>query len=104
MTTKSKTAEKAPEKAAEKTVAVKLPSVGQIVSYRVPDAVADDANALRSTVAQSHCGAKIKAGDVFPMIVTKVNEKTFNGQVLLDGNDSHWVKGAAFGDSEGDCF
>lgn len=99
MPTKAKTT-----KPAEKLVTKAMPTVGQIVNYRASKEDADTANGRRSTVAQSHCGGHMKAGDVLPLMVTKINEKTFNGQLFLDGNDSHWVKGTTFGEAEGECF
>ena len=42
--------------------------------------------------AQAHIGNEVKAGDIFPMIVTKVWSPGYvNGQVFLDGNDCFWA-------------
>ena len=42
--------------------------------------------------AQAHIGNAAHAGDVYPLIVTRVwDHYLVNGQVLLDGNDALWV-------------
>ena len=45
--------------------------------------------------AQAHVGATIVEGDVFPLVVVRVDSglNTVNGQVLLDGNDVLYVVG-----------
>lgn len=51
--------------------------------------------------AQAHIGNTAAAGDVFPMLVTKVwSAGCVNGQVFLDGNDVLWAMSATEG-SEG---
>lgn len=42
--------------------------------------------------AQAHIGNLVEAGQVYPMIVTRVwSPDCVNGQVLLDGNDCYWA-------------
>lgn len=42
--------------------------------------------------AQAHIGNEVAAGDIFPMMVTRVWSPGYvNGQVLLDGNDCLWA-------------
>jgi hypothetical protein len=42
--------------------------------------------------AQAHIGNEVKAGEQFPMLVTKVWSPGYvNGQVFLDGNDCFWA-------------
>jgi hypothetical protein len=42
--------------------------------------------------AQAHIGNEVKAGEQFPMLVTKVwSPGCVNGQVFLDGNDCFWA-------------
>jgi hypothetical protein len=52
--------------------------------------------------AQVHVGNTAEVGQSFPMIVTRVwgtNQfSAFNGQVMLDGNDTLWVTSAHMGD------
>lgn len=51
--------------------------------------------------AQAHVGNQVNAGDVFPLIVTRVwdaDAGTVNGQVLLDGSDTLWVTSVTPGD------
>jgi len=42
-----------------------------------------------------HVGHLVKAGDVYPLLITRVwGDKpgcAVNGQVFLDGNDTYWV-------------
>lgn len=42
--------------------------------------------------SQAHIGNKVQAGELYPMIVTRVWAPGYvNGQVLLDGNDCLWA-------------
>ena len=48
--------------------------------------------------AQAHIGNSVKAGDQFPMLVTRVwSPSCVNGQVFLDGNDCFWATSATEG-------
>jgi hypothetical protein len=79
------------------------PTIGRILHYRLTpkDAAAvnkrrDDwvnsSQAALETGAQAHWGNPVRAGEYYPVIVTKVwNPEMFNGQVLLDGTDTLWV-------------
>ena len=80
-----------------------LPKLGAVVIYRVTQAEANAVNELRTTAAHRHAGNKVHGGDELPLIVTKVHEKSFNGQLLLDGNDTCWVKSTTIGTDEGQC-
>lgn len=56
--------------------------------------------------AQAHVGIEVQAGDVFPMVITRVTPDEpalplVNGQVLLDGNDTYWVTAAVEGSEPG---
>lgn len=52
--------------------------------------------------AQAHIGNDVKAGDVFPLIVTRVwSPGCVNGQVLLDGNDAFWATSRTEGTEPG---
>lgn len=94
-----------------------IPSVGRIVHYRLSehDALAitqrrDDARRSRiahdKTGAVVHVGNPVKAGDVYPMLITRIwaeepTETTaVQGQVFLDGNDNLWVTSVQQGDGE----
>ena len=58
------------------------------------DAIAN--NAVGNTGFVLHFGNDVKAGDVYPLIVTRVwDNNKVNGQVLLDGNDCLWVTSVA---------
>lgn len=86
-----------------------IPSPGRIVMYRltVEDAVhvnrrrADAETKLEwhrenKTGAVVHCGNRANAGDVYPMIISRVWDdppqphSVVQGQVFLDGNDTLW--------------
>ena len=84
--------------------AIVLPTIGAVVIYRVPQNVADEVNQLRTTAAHRHAGNKVLAGAELPLIVTKVYEASFNGQVFLDGNDTYWVTEIHYGYEIGDCI
>ena len=90
--------------AVKKEPAIVLPKLGAVVIYRVPQKVADEVNGLRTTAAHRHAGNKVHVGDELPLIVTKVHEKSFNGQLLLDGNDTIWITGTHYGEEAGDCI
>ena len=88
-----------------------IPTPGRIVLYTL---CADDAFAITQrrddvrTGAQARGGNPVKAGDEFPLVITRVwatpetvTEATAcNGQVLLDGNDTLWVTSVHQGDGE----
>lgn len=98
------------------------PTIGRIVHYRLTDKDVEQITRRRQdaknsldwhrsnrTGAQVHVGNPVVAGDVYPLIITKVMSdapdfNAFNGQVMLDGNDSLWVKNISIGDAEGDAF
>lgn len=90
------------------------PSLGRIVQYVLTEEDATAINKRRSDFqhlgreklkddtwsfgAQAHVGNPVKAGDIFPMIITRLwpdasgtPASYVNGQVLLDGTDAYWV-------------
>lgn len=86
------------------------PSLGRIVLYRLDEydaaairhrrgqrVEASDltVEGLRSIVTVFAAGNNPAAGDVYPMVITRVwgptPESAANGQVLLDGDDTLWV-------------
>ena len=81
------------------------PALGAIVEYELTADDAKDITARRRTssgrearMAFSHArglsGSDVKEGDIFPLIVTKVEESgVYSGQVFLDGDDTYWVQG-----------
>lgn len=94
-----------------------IPTIGRIVHYMLSE---QDANAInkrrqdadahmakhqdRSDGSQIHVGNQVQAGQVYPMIITRVwgNEPTsgVNGQILLDGSDTYWATSVSAGDGE----
>lgn len=91
------------------------PTIGRIVDYTLSeqDAAAissrrqQDQAAARDVVGQRYCGQpsggnQVSAGDVFPLIITRVwgdqPGSAVNGQVLLDGNDLLWVTSVSLGE------
>lgn len=89
-----------------------MTDIGKIVVYRLTQEDADKINRRRTTGesiakriaienwpigAQAHVGTPVREYDEFPMIVVRVGPfgLTFNGQVLLDGNDTYWVQNAS---------
>lgn len=100
-----------------------IPSIGRIVHYTLSESDAEAINrrredailyrrnpynparvALKPTGFQVHTGNKVKAGDVFPMVIVRVwgtkPDSVVNGKVLLDGNDDLWVTSVGPGDGE----
>ena len=91
------------------------PSVGRIVHYtlsqqdalhinkRRKDAAAHlSTHVQNSTGVQIHVGNGVAAGEVYPMVITRVwgGSGLVNGQVLLDGNDLLWVTSVGVGEGE----
>ena len=91
------------------------PSLGRIVLYTLTDQDAEAINKRRadgqrfmpehrelSNGTMVHVGNSVSAGDVFPMVITRVwghePGTAVNGQLLLDGNDLFWVTSATEGD------
>ena len=98
-----------------------IPSPGRVVEYTLTEGDAEQINRRRADAQASvaagtvgntgyalHVGNAVKAGDTYPLIITRVwsgdyaaTETTgINGQVLLDGNDTLWVCSVAQGDGE----
>lgn len=85
-----------------------VPSAGRIVHYKLSASDAAEIERRRAdaracaasgqrTGFMVHVGNPVKAGDVYPMMITRVwaerpDENTcVQGQVFLDGNDALWV-------------
>lgn len=85
-------------------------TIGRIVLYTLTEQDAAEINRRRTTSskiadsvwplgAQAHLGNSVEAGQVYPMIVTKIwSAGCVNGQVLLDGNDCLWATSATEGE------
>lgn len=90
------------------------PSIGRIVHYTLSEQDATATNKRRNDAqahlgqhisasdgSQIHVGNSVNAGDVYPMVITRVWSGTLvNGQVLLDGNDLLWVTSVSEGEGE----
>lgn len=80
------------------------PSIGRIVHYKLSQQDADNITARRNHPTALVIGNHVKAGDVFPMLITRVwgdtPESAVQGQVLLDGNDVLWATSVSEGDGE----
>lgn len=93
------------------------PTVGRTVLYTLTDQdatainrrrVVSSAPLLTSRVTdgnQLHVGNAVRAGQVYPLIITRVwgtdPTSAVNGQVMLDGNDSYWVCSVVVGEGPG---
>ena len=90
------------------------PTIGRVMVYTLTKHDAEQINRRRQdaqdkmdwhralkTGAQVHIGNVTEAGQSYPMIVTRVWGTTeysaFNGQVILDGNDTLWVTSVHLG-------
>jgi hypothetical protein len=82
-----------------------IPSIGRIVLYKLNS---DDVSVIRTfrSDISGKVGNSVSAGDIFPMIITKVfdnkptTKSSVNGQVFLDGNDNLWVVSVLQGHKE----
>lgn len=93
---------------------MQVPSIGRTVHYTLSEQDADAINRRRADAPlpsnhprdgrQVHVGNKVAAGQVYPLIITRVwgGEATsaVNGQVLLDGNDTYWAMSVTVGEGE----
>lgn len=83
-----------------------IPTPGRIVAYKLTAYDAESINkrradlrdsgfAQQNTGGQCHVGNGVAAGDVYPLVITRVWSPlpggAVNGQVLLDGNDTLWA-------------
>ena len=100
------------------SVIAQVPTIGRIVLYKLTTSDADAINRRRNHAAahlaehrdaatgvQIHVGNGMAAGDIFPMVITRVwgttPESCVNGQVMLDGNDLLWVTSSIVGTEPG---
>ncbi|MGH7687818.1 MAG: hypothetical protein ACREN2_13525 [Candidatus Dormibacteria bacterium] len=91
------------------------PTIGRIVLYMLAGQDAEEINRRRghatanlsahrerSDGSQIHAGNSVAAGDVYPLVITRVwgldVTSAVNGQVLLDGNDTFWATSVTAGD------
>jgi hypothetical protein len=82
-------------------------TIGRIVIYKLSenDVIRID-NYRKSKVSPANYNY-VQKGDEYPLIVVKVWDKEFggqpgvNGQLILDGFDTHWVTSAGEGNDNG---
>lgn len=78
-----------------------IPTVGRIVHYTLTEQDAKLITEARSKVPD-RIGNFVEAGQVYPMLIVRcwgaTEESSVNGQVFLDGNDTHWVTSVGQGD------
>lgn len=84
------------------------PTIGRIVHYRLSERDVESITGARLNNT-SLFGSIPKAGDVVPLIITRVWPDEYgegvagvNGQAFLDGNHSHWVTSAKEGADNGE--
>jgi len=88
------------------------PSIGRIVHYTITATDANQINRRRTDARESqaaslasgaviHSGNEAEAGEVYPLLVTRVwPNQLVNGQLFLDGNDTLWVTSVQEGEGE----
>lgn len=91
------------------------PSIGRIVHYTLTETDAEQINRRRSDAnkpgdkfvlpgAVIHSGNQASAGDVYPLMITRVwpgqENGLINGQVFLDGNDTLWATSVHEGEGQ----
>ena len=95
------------EERTEESAEKRAPKVGDVVLYRLSE---NDAAAIATRRASDHGRANIAgnealAGDAFPMIIARVWDddpgSAVNGQVILDGQDTHWATSVRAGAGPG---
>ena len=82
-------------------------SIGRIVMFKLRQEDVDSINNRRGKDRTAN-GNPITVGEEYPMIVVCVWPNEFgpgvpgiNGQVFLDGDDSHWITSVGEGTGEG---
>ncbi|MES2671606.1 MAG: hypothetical protein V4673_14480 [Pseudomonadota bacterium] len=87
-----------------------IPTIGRIVHYALTQL---DAEAITQRREGQLCtqgesirrGNPVKEGDVFPMMITRAwgdaETSSVNGQLFMDGNDSHWLTSVSVGEGPG---
>lgn len=92
-----------------------VPTIGRVVHYWLSEQDAEQINRRRADdrVYQSeqpreatgyvrHTGNVVQAGELYPMVITRVwgnqPNSAVNGQVLLDGNDLFWATSVSVGE------
>lgn len=93
-----------------------LPYVGLMVHYKLNQSDAGAINRRRTDACASgissehsgaiiHVGNTVLAGDVYPMVITRIwgsdHRSAVQGQVFLDGNDVYWATSRTQGNDEG---
>lgn len=89
-----------------------VPGLGQIVHYTLTEIDASVITTRRERARQASGepphppatgGADVHTGDVYAATVVRVRslDGEVNLQVLLDGDDAHWVEGASEGPGRG---
>lgn len=86
-------------------------SLGQIVFYTLTKRDADYINRVRAEASRkavaektgvglvAHVGEDVEAGQVFPMLITRVwSDTSVDGQVHLNGNDLVWRQSVQLAD------
>lgn len=93
------------------------PGVCRIVQYTLSEQDAEQINRRRDAArahltehqqrndgSAIHFGNHVSAGEVYPLVITRVWGETptsaVNGQVLLDGNDTLWATSVTCGEGE----
>ena len=79
-----------------------IPTVGRIVHYTLSEQDAAQIKLARQVDGTQRVGNFAEAGQVYPMLIVRcwgtTAESSVNGQVFLDGNDTHWVTSVSQGD------
>lgn len=90
------------------------PDIGRIVRYCLSEQDAAEINTARKkaladvrsktsdrAVVPARVGNQVKAGDVVAMMIVAIHGtgNCVNGQLFLDGNDSHWVTSRSLGET-----
>lgn len=89
-----------------------FPVIGDVALYKLSESDVELINRRRTTSesvrnrirrnppewpegAQAHVGDPVSAGELLPLVVTKVDpaSQRMSGQVLLNGSDTHFVAG-----------
>lgn len=76
------------------------PALGDVVLYTLTAEDVLTINARRFTIT-SNMGTPPLAGDTYAAHIVRLDQHTANLQVLLDGNDLHWVQQATQGHGPG---
>lgn len=88
-------------------MSARAPKITDVVLYKLNEQDVAQIISARASRHHAHHGNNVSRGQAYPMVIVRVwgsgeSLAAVNGQVLLDGPDTHWVTSRHYGDGEGE--